>query len=122
MEAIVAQLASDSEDLHQVPGWSGWGVGRALPSVPPSKAPADRVPSPVGVMGIPFSLCSPTTCGAEGRGPGPILPTLCPDPGGVQHLAQPVLAGRHQQQEGPEGGRQHDRPDAVRPPSLQGGH
>lgn len=90
----MAQLASESEDLHQVPGWSGWGMGRALLSVPLSKAPDDRVPSPVGVMGIPFSLsAAPPHVGLRAGGPGPILPALCPDPGGVQHLAQPVLAG-----------------------------
>lgn len=81
MEAIVAQLASESEELHQVAGWGGQGSGRALQSVPLPEAPADRAPSPMGVMGVPSSLCSPTTCGVEGRGEPWVhlaRPTPCP--------------------------------------------
>lgn len=38
MEAIVAQLASESEELHQVPGWCGCGTRSALRGVPPPEA------------------------------------------------------------------------------------
>lgn len=49
MEAIVAQLASESEELHQVPEGGVGGLGESLAGCPPRpEAPNDGAPAPTG--------------------------------------------------------------------------
>lgn len=98
-------------------GGGGRARGEPCGGVSPGPRPLSTEPPPARAMAVP-SRRSPPRVGL--RAPAHRAhPAPCP--GGVQHPAQPVLEGRHQQQEGAEGGWQHDRPDAVRPAGLQGG-
>lgn len=65
MEAIVAQLASDSEELHQV---RDRVLGTAFQGVPDRQRPLPR--GVVGWRGGPVPLCSLTLAGGFG-GPRP---------------------------------------------------